>query len=210
MERKIYNIIITSTLIIGLLLLLTLANDTGALGHYGEDNFYFSYPLTWSIIPIDNNIFSVSGNLISSGEELFIDNENFIKFNYPLHWLTNQESFAGSEIKKHIRLVSPNEKNVCLIEIWEAYRPLTDFINDIKKAPITGEEVKYFLVKKELYNNYHGYTVTYKINNILCKEFYFTEDKKIYRIGYFYSGQKWSKEQENNFKTIVQSFQLLN
>ena len=211
MRKNFLTVTLASMAIVAFLVVLTLALSTSPLGRYTGNDLTFSYPTMWSMTIEEleyPEIYSVSGKVKTSNVKPFIDDQNLIQFNYPIQWLVKQEAFSGSEILKHIRLVSPDKKNISIIEVWKEYKPLISFINDIRVAHIRGSEAERFKVEKAIYNNYQGYIVSYKINNILCKEFYFTQDNRIYRIGYFYNGPRWTKEQENNFLSILQSLKV--
>jgi len=202
---------VTFSWIIGLisfLFILTLIAQPGSLNQYYSSYFDFLYPDSWQLSEMSltrPGVFSVGNTPPGKPLEPFTDDKNLIQFSFPAKWLVQQESFTGSEIIKHVQLISPDQKNVCFIQIWQSFKPLTEFINDIEKAPIKGEGISDFVVSDTKINGYKGYLVTYKYKEILCKEVYFMYQKRIYRIAYLYSGPKWTKEQEGIFQTILQS-----
>lgn len=183
-----------------------------SLKKYSSQNIAFSYPGPWQLAewPQYKSDLFVADNssIVNNPGEFFTDDKNLIKFEFPAKWLIEQETFSGSEIIKHIQLISPDKKNLCLIQIWQGFKPLQQFIEDIKNAPISGAEITNFKVQKTIVKGNTGYQVFYQYNEILCKEIYFSHQNQIYRIAYLYSGTNWTKEQESNLQTILQSIEI--
>ncbi|MDK2822499.1 MAG: hypothetical protein PWQ67_886 [Clostridia bacterium] len=211
--RKLFISLSWVTGLLIFLVILSFLATPGSLKKYESTYLDFSYPLSWEITEFKAKFPGVlaTGQIVSEKLfEPFIDNENLIQFNFPVKWLIEQESFPGNEIVKHIQLISPDKKNVCLIQIWHYNKPLRQFINDIKAAPIKGDQVQNFLVTETNIKGRKGYLVEYKHGKVICKEFYFLHQNYVYRISYLYAGSKWTQEQESNFHTILQSIIVKN
>lgn len=177
--------------------------------NYDSPYLTFTYPKGWFISTGDHwqsDFATAVGKMQKTRPyESLLENNNLIKFNFPAQWLIRQDNFPGEEIRNNIYLISPDEKDVCLIQVWKIDKPLINFIQDIQNNPASGEKITNFSVTDANINGKDGFLVEYQYQDLWCKEFYFLNQDYMYRVAYLFSGPQWTKKEEENFQLILTS-----
>lgn len=143
----------------------------------------------------------------------FTSLEGKFSFEYPSVFSLGRQEFPGSEILYHIDFKSKTSPVNGFVQVWNLPYTLEEFLEQSKST--SQLNFTSFNSKPVFINGLSGYLWDYSFlsgsgSNIKGNEVFLQKEKKMYRISYFVPWELWTKEQEETFRKIVDSFKILN
>lgn len=140
--------------------------------------------------------------------------DEWVEFNCPGRWQVSAEKVTGGEVLHHVAYRSEKGEAMGYVQVWTAIKPLEDFLRDSRTSSADGTDVEKvtivpFTPHKSFYN---GYLLTYERtglqNSFIAREFFYQQDKQIYRLSLFVHKEHWNDSYQQIFNEMVSSLQI--
>jgi len=202
-------------------LLSNIVNNNLLLNLTINDVLSFSYPVEINI----NDVFvqdSVAECIVKTNSgfkrtdpDTFTNYKSLkgkFSFDYPSAFVLDEKELGGDEIIYHIDFSSKKYNSHGFIQVWNLTEPLDKFLENAKSTAY--QSFEYFHTKSVTIDNEPGFYWDYLMiskDNKKYKgsEVFYKKGDKMYRISYFVPNNKWNKNQENIFWSMVNSFKTL-
>ncbi|MCX7710668.1 MAG: hypothetical protein N2484_12575 [Clostridia bacterium] len=174
---------------------------------YKVDNIYINESLSPSSIETNAAFKRPLSEQFSTYNSL----KGKFSFNYPSAFMLNQEYFTGSDILYHIDYHDKDNTSHGFVQVWNLPYSLEDYLENSKK--VSNLNYKYFNSKPITVNGVQGFYWDYAVigdDGVPYKsaEVFLQKGEKMYRISYFTRESLWTREKQDIFWRMVNSFKV--